>query len=226
MRVLGRIKRLLRGDPNLKPRLCYAQDGEDLILDRLLDGQEAGFYVDVGAHHPLRISNTYLFYLRGWRGINIDAEPGSMRPFRRYRSRDINVECGVAAQPGRLPYYRFDEPALNTFDQAEARLKDRPPYRLIEQVDVAVRRLDDLLTEYLPVGQGIDFLTIDVEGKDREVLESNDWSLFRPRYVLAETLRTDMLQLAACPVVQFLAEQGYKPVAKAYNTTFFTGVDS
>lgn len=226
MQVLGRIKRLLRGDPNLKPRLCYAQDGEDLILDRLLDGQQAGFYVDVGAHHPLRFSNTYLFYLRGWRGINIDAEPGSMRPFRRYRSRDINVECGVAAQPGRLPYYRFDEPALNTFDQAEASLKDRPPYRLMEQVDLAVRRLDDLLTEYLPIGQGIDFLTIDVEGKDREVLESNNWSRFRPRFVLAETLRSDMLNLSSCPVVQFLADQGYKPVAKAYNTSFFARVDS
>lgn len=226
MRVLGRIKRLLRGDPNLKPRLCYAQDGEDLILDRLLDGQPAGFYVDVGAHHPLRFSNTYLFYLRGWRGINIDAEPGSMRPFRRYRSRDINVECGVAAQPGKLPYYRFNEPALNTFDQAEARLKDRPPYRFVERVDVAVRRLDDLLTEYLPVGQGIDFLTIDVEGKDREVLESNDWSRFRPRFVLAETLRTDMLNLSSCPVVQFLSDRGYKPVAKAYNTSFFARVDS
>ena len=149
-----------------------------------------------------------------------------MRPFRRYRSRDINVECGVAAQPGRLPYYRFDEPALNTFDQAEARLKGRPPYRLIEQVDVAVRRLDDLLTEYLPVGQGIDFLTIDVEGKDREVLESNDWSRFRPRFVLAETLRTDMLNLSSCPVVQFLSDRGYKPVAKAYNTSFFARVDS
>ncbi len=226
MRVLGRIKRLLRGDPKLKPRLCYAQDGEDLILDRLLEGQHSGFYVDVGAHHPLRFSNTYLFYLRGWRGINIDAEPGSMRPFCKYRHRDINVECGVAAQPGKLPYFRFNEPALNTFDQAEAGLKDRPPYRLVEQVDVAVRRLDDLLAEHLPPGQAIDFLTIDVEGKDREVLESNDWVRFRPRFILAETLRTDMLHISSCPVVQFLSEQGYTPVAKAYNTTFFSSGDS
>jgi len=226
MTVLGKVRRLLLGDPNMKPRVCYAQDGEDLILDRLLEGQQVGFFVDVGAHHPLRFSNTYLFYQRGWRGMNIDAEPGSMRPFRKHRDRDINVECGVAARPGKLPYYRFNEPALNTFDEAEANLKNRPPYRLLERVDVVVRRLDDLLAEYLPAGQVIDFLTIDVEGKDREVLESNDWGRFRPRFILAETLRTDMLNLANCPVVQLLTAKGYKPVAKAYNTTFFASVDS
>lgn len=226
MTVLGKVRRLLLGDPNMKPRVCYAQDGEDLILDRLLDGQQTGFYVDVGAHHPLRFSNTYLFYRRGWCGLNIDAEPGSMRLFQKYRGRDINVECGVAARLGKLPYYRFNEPALNTFDEAEANLKNRSPYRLVERVDVAVRRLDDLLEEYLPAGQVIDFLTIDVEGKDREVLESNDWEKFRPRFILAETLRTDMLNLANCPVVQLLAGKGYRPVAKAYNTTFFASVDS
>jgi FkbM family methyltransferase len=226
MTALGKVKRLLLGDPNMKPRVCYAQDGEDLILDRLLDGQQMGFYVDVGAHHPLRFSNTYLFYRRGWRGINIDAEPGSMRAFRKRRDRDINVECGVAVRSGKLPYYRFNEPALNTFDEVEASLKNQPPYRLVERAEVAVRRLDDLLTEYLPHGQVIDFLTIDVEGKDLEVLESNDWDVFRPRFILAETLRMDMLNLANCPVVQFLTGKGYKTVAKAYNTTFFVSVDS
>ena len=58
--------------------LCYSQEGEDMILGKIFSGQKHGFYVDVGAHHPLRFSNTYLFYLKGWRGINIDAMPGSM----------------------------------------------------------------------------------------------------------------------------------------------------
>lgn len=225
MKFLRSVKRFLLGDPNLKPRLCYAQDGEDLILDRLLNGQKDGFYVDVGAHHPMRFSNTYLFYLRGWKGINVDAEPGSMKAFRKYRPRDVNLECGVADCAGTLPYYRFNEPALNTFDLTEARLKDRPPYRLIEQVDVKVRRLDDLLTEYLPRGQSIDVLSIDVEGKDEEVLRSNDWSKFRPRFILAETLRTDMRNVGECPVVRFLSSVGYAPVGKAYNTIFFESLN-
>lgn len=225
MTVLGLLKSLLRLDPNLKPRLCYSQNGEDLILDRLLEGQHEGFYVDVGAHHPLRFSNTYMFYLRGWQGINVDAEPGSMRAFRKYRIRDINVECGVAANRGKLTYYRFNESALNTFDLNEALLKDRPPYKLVEQLDLTVRRLDDLLAEYLPHGQKIDFLTIDVEGKDFEVLNSNDWMRFRPRFIITETLRTDILSLKDCPVVQLLLSKGYRPIAKSYDTTFFVVCD-
>lgn len=215
------LNRLLMRDPYMQPNFCYGQDGEDLILDRLLERQAQGFYVDVGAHHPVRFSNTYLFYKRGWRGINIDAMPSSMKKFDRVRPRDINIECGVAGSAGRLKYHRFNEPALNTFDADEAERKNKPPYQLIDTVEVAVERLDALLTRHLPAGQQIDFLSVDVEGKDEEVLRSNDWSRYRPRFILAETLRTDMLHLRGCPVVQFLCSVGYTPVGKAYNTSFF-----
>lgn len=221
MTLQSLINRLLMRDPDMQPNLCYGQDGEDLILNRLLDGQAQGFYVDVGAHHPVRFSNTYLFYKRGWRGINIDAMPGSMRKFDKVRPRDINIECGVAGSAGRLMYHRFNELALNTFDATEAAYKNKPPYQLIDTVEVTVERLDTLLSRHLPAEQQIDFLSVDVEGKDEEVLRSNDWNRYRPRFVLAETLRTNMLGLGECPIVQFLRSMGYTPVGKAYNTSFF-----
>jgi len=221
MTLQSLFNRLLMRDPEMQPNYCYGQDGEDLILNRLLNGQSYGFYVDIGAHHPLRFSNTYLFYKRGWNGINIDAMPGSMRKFDKVRPRDTNVECGVAINAGKLMYYCFDEPALNTFDAEEAARKNAPPYQLIDQVEVLVERLDVLLSRHLLPGQQIDFLSVDVEGKDEEVLRSNDWNRYRPRFILAETLRTDMLRLADCPVVQFLRSVGYTPVSKAYNTSFF-----
>jgi FkbM family methyltransferase len=221
MRLQSLINRVLMRDPDMQPNRCYGQDGEDLILNRLLDGQALGFYVDVGAHHPVRFSNTYLFYQRGWCGINIDAMPGSMKKFNKVRPRDINIESGVAGSAGKLMYHRFNEPALNTFDAAEAEHKNKPPYQMIETVEVAVERLDALLARYLPAGQQIDFLSVDVEGKDEEVLRSNDWTRYRPRFILAETLRTDMLSLGECPVVQFLRCVSYKPIGKAYNTSFF-----
>lgn len=221
MGAVSWIRRILGRDPNYLPREAYAQDGEDVILERLLDGQANGFYVDVGAHHPMRFSNTYLFYKKGWRGINVDAQPGSMAPFRRHRQRDTNLEFGVGTSPGSFPYFRFDEPALNTFDPDEAKRKDVPPYHLLEVVDVAVRRLDNILSEHLPAGEEITFLTVDVEGRDLDVLQSNDWTRFRPKLVLAETLRADLKTLADGPVVAFLASVGYTPVSKAHNTTFF-----
>lgn len=221
MTLQSLFNRLMMRDPHMQPNRCFGQDGEDLILNRLLDDQPRGFYVDVGAHHPLRFSNTYLFYLRGWRGINIDAMPGSMKKFNKVRPRDINIECGVAGSAGRLRYHRFNEPALNTFDAEEAKLKNNPPYQLVDTVEVSVERLDALLARHLPTGQQIDFLSVDVEGKDEEVLRSNDWTRYRPRFILAETLRTDMLNLDKCPVVQLLCDVGYRPVSKAYNTSFF-----
>jgi FkbM family methyltransferase len=226
MKLKSILRRLLHQDPDMQPNLCYGQDGEDLILDRLLERQVLGFYVDVGAHHPMRFSNTYLFYRKGWHGINIDAQPGGMRLFQRYRPRDTNIESGVGLEPGYLPYFQFNEPALNTFDPNEAALKDRPPYHLVQTVQVQVERLDALLEKHLPSGQVIDFLSVDVEGRDLDVLRSNNWERFRPRYILAETLRADILHLMECPVVQFLASVGYKPVAKAYNTTFFVAGDA
>lgn len=73
----------------------YSQEGEDMILHRIFERQCKGFYVDIGAHHPFRFSNTYLFYKRGWSGINIDAMPGSMNIFNKFRNRDINLEYGI-----------------------------------------------------------------------------------------------------------------------------------
>ena len=221
MGTIGWLKRVLGRDSNYLPREAYSQDGEDLILERLMEDQAGGFYVDVGAHHPVRFSNTYLFYRKGWRGINVDAQPGSMSPFRRMRQRDINLEFGVGTAPGSSPYFRFDEPALNTFDPVEAKHKDVPPYHLIGTVNVQIRRLDDILSEHLPTGEEITFLTVDVEGRDLDVLQSNDWTRFRPRLVLAETLRAEILSVQDNDVSRFLAGVGYVPVAKAYNTTFF-----
>ena len=74
----------------------YSQEGEDMILMRLFENQKMGFYVDVGAHHPKRFSNTYFFYKLGWKGINVDAMPGSMTAFNRIRARDINIEKPVS----------------------------------------------------------------------------------------------------------------------------------
>ena len=83
----------------------YSQEGEDILLSRIFGEQTEGFYVDVGAHHPRRFSNTCFFYKRGWRGINIDALPGSMKVFQKLRPHDINLELAVSEREQVLTYY-------------------------------------------------------------------------------------------------------------------------
>jgi len=220
---LKRVWRELRANYLESYRVeSYAQEGEDVILQRLLENQGQGFYVDVGAHHPKRFSNTYLLYRRGWSGVNIDATPGSMRAFRQHRPRDINLEIAIAATSATLTFYIFDEPALNTFDERLAQERNATtPFRIVAEKRILTRPLRDILSEHLPPNQPIDILSIDVEGFDLDVLRSNDWERFRPRYALVECLDVADPYGATDPVYRWMNELGYRLAAKTVNTAIF-----
>ena len=201
----------------------FGQEGEDLILARLFDRQEKGFYVDVGAHHPFRFSNTYLLYLRGWRGINIDAMPGAMDAFRKWRPEDINIECLVSTDPTPRQFFQYDEPALNTVSEEIVRQRqiDAPQYRVTGSVTLPARPLADILDEHLPPGQAIDVLNVDVEGHDLDVLASNDWDRFRPRIIVAELIAVEFAQMQDTELYRFLAARGYRLQSKLLNSAIF-----
>lgn len=194
------------------------------MLQRLFETKPIGFYVDVGSHHPQRFSNTYRFYLRGWNGINIDPLPGSKARFDALRHRDINIEVGISDHRGELTYYSFQEPALNTFDPKVFNARESP---LLSADQVRVLRLSDVLDQHVKPGQKIDFLTIDVEGLDMQVLRSNDWRYYRPSYVLAEALgMRDIAQVISSELHGYMVSQGYSLFAKCVNTLFFVDLSA
>jgi len=201
---------------------AYSQEGEDMILRNIFEGQKKGFYVDVGAHHPKRFSNTYLFYKMGWSGINIDAMPGSMKAFDKIRSRDINLEVAVSDKKETLTYYVFDEPALNGFSEeiSEERIK-RGNHRVVDEVRLETSTLEEILDNYLPQGLEIDFLSVDVEGFDLRVLRSNNWQKYRPRFVLVESLEFELEKMDEDNVYRYLKGEGYSLYAKAVTTLVF-----
>ncbi len=205
----------------------WSQDGEDIILSRFFDEKKSGFYVDVGAHHPFRFSNTYKFYCMGWKGINLDAMPGSMKEFNKHRSRDINLEIPVSLESKILEYYIFNEPALNGFDAslAQQRNEAQNKYKIIKKIPLKTQRLSDILDECLPPGQEIDFLSIDVEGLDFEVIKSNNWDKYRPKMVLVEILFSTLSNLERDALAVFLIDMGYQLYAKSVNTVFFKNAD-
>ena len=202
-------------------RISYAQHGEDILLESLLHGKKGpGFYVDIGAHHPHRFSNTLLFYKKGWRGINIDAMPGSMKPFRMFRRRDINLEVGVGLQSGPLKFYAFEEPAYNTFSPHlvnDAEFLKRVPLKAVHEVPVFT--LAALLDKHLPENTVIDFLSIDAEGFDLDVLKSNNWQRYRPVYILVEEGMKFIKE--GSDVGRYLAEQQYEIVARSSITSLY-----
>ena len=202
----------------------YGHEGEDMILRRLFIKRERGFYVDVGAHHPRRFSNTYYFYRQGWCGINIDATPGSMRAFEKWRPRDINLEIAVANTTKELTFFTFDEPALNSFDESLSRARDKEQprvVRIIQEQKIKTQTLKEVLAQHLPAGQPIDILSVDVEGLDYDVLLSNDWSKYRPECVLVECFGVLWEDLAADAACKLLQSYGYQMIAKTLNTVFF-----
>ncbi len=204
--------------------ISYSQEGEDLILKRFFGEKADGFYIDIGAHHPYRFSNTYLFYKKGWNGINIDPLPGAKEKFQQERPRDINLEIGVSSQEQELVYYMFNEPALNTFSKLEAQKKDGLGiYRIIDKKSIKTIPLRQIFQIHLPSEIIIDFMTIDVEGLDLEVLQSSDWNLYRPRIVLVEDLKKQSLEsfIKDSELYKFLCSQNYSFTAKSYNTLFF-----
>jgi FkbM family methyltransferase len=200
-------------------RRSFAQEGEDLILARIFGEQARGIYVDVGAHHPRRFSNTHMLYRRGWRGVNIDATPGSMKLFRRQRPRDVNLEVGVAATSDVRDFYVFNEPALNTFDAERAKSLDRPPYRIEAVRKVACQPLAEILRSH-SIGR-IDLLTIDAEGYDDEVLSTLDWETSRPRVVLTEQFSRDLSTLLESTTATRMQARGYRVIAKTFNSVFY-----
>lgn len=199
----------------------YAQDGEDLLLNRFIGDKEKGFYVDVGACHPKRFSNTYFFYQRGWRGINIDATPGYMDLFKIFRKRDINLEIPISRQSSILDFYLFEEPALNTFSKRSAEDYINSGTKLIKTIRIGTKPLSRVLDSYLPEGQRIDFMSVDAEGLDLEVLESNNWDKYKPAYVLVEELGFQIDKCQDSAIYNFLVNLEYKLVAKTFNTLFF-----
>jgi hypothetical protein len=203
--------------------LSWSQEGEDLILRRIFGSKLDGFYIDVGAHHPRRFSNTYLFYKLGWRGLNIDAMPGSMVPFNKDRPRDINVEIGIGPHECLLDYYVLNEPALNSFSKelSDERHDSNSAYQIKEVIKVNVLPLSEVLDHYLPKGQKIDFMSVDVEGLDFEVLKSNDWTRHRPKFVLAEILGSSLHEIEQTNIGRLMTAAGYAVYAKSMNTVFF-----
>jgi len=205
--------------------LSYSQEGEDIFLSRIFEGKKNGFYVDIGAHHPQRFSNTYLFYLKGWKGINIDPMPESMQEFNNLRSRDVNLEIGISREKQTLTYYIFNEPALNTFSYKEAVLKDginNGQFYIVDKKEIKTYPLAEILEKYVDNFQEIDFFSIDVEGLDLEVLQSNDWTRFRPEYILIEELRTSIdIIIEESEIYSYLKLFNYSLMHRTYNTSIY-----
>lgn len=222
--ICRKLKNIFTTNKTTHYQKTYSQEGEDLILDRIFKGKNYGFYVDIGAHHPIRFSNTYKLYNSGWRGINVDATPGTMVLFNKIRPRDINVEIGISTANCKLDLLVFNAPkgltsATNTFKKERSKLIPNEAYKVIT-VDCIT--LTELLEQKLPESTTqIDLLTIDIEGLDLEVLKSNNWDKYKPKVIIFEIHRNSNYKLELDHIKQYLSPFGYSLYSMLYNSHIF-----
>lgn len=163
--------------------VSYAENAEDVLLRRAFPG-EHGYYVDIGAYHPTENSVTKHFYDKGWAGINIEPQRHFCQLLAAERPRDVNLEVAVGTQTGHVQLVTYPGlEALGTLSQEVVREHQRLDLTSVA-VQVEVLRLESVLEQY--VEQPIDFLKIDVEGKEADVLESFDLTRWRPRAFVIE----------------------------------------
>lgn len=164
--------------------ISFSQNGEDAVIFALLRNIENGVYFDVGAYHPFLYSNTYALYRKGWKGVVVDPNKMMNILYKIFRNRDTFVNLGVGSKKISQTYFMFSDGAYNTFDEAVSiERKKMKRLSFLGSTTVRISPLSEIIKNNKL--SRVDFLNIDVEGMDMEVLQSHDW-VIRPRVIAIE----------------------------------------
>jgi FkbM family methyltransferase len=197
--------------------ISYAQRDEDMHLLRAFGEQASGFYIDIGAGHPVYDNVSFAFYLRGWRGVTIEPNPWLAQLSEAVRPLDIRIQSLVGEKPGNATYYLVDDfHGLSTTIETHARAAQSEFGKRSRAMTVPVTTLQALCEQNTP--DAIDFLKIDVEGAEREVLLGGDWRRFRLKVVVLEAL---------APVTMAPAWEAWEPLltGSGYRFAFFDSLN-
>ena len=200
------------------PKKEYSLFGEDRFIERYFKNKTKGFYIDVGCYHPLDGNNTQLLYRKGWSGINFDINYYSIKLFDFLRKRDTNIHSGISNKKGRLiMYYRKEINMLNTLDEKIAKMHFRNGYK---KKNIQVNTLNYFISKYSKKIDTIDFINIDVEGAELNVLKSLNFKTYEPKLICVEIhnikkmFDTNYKYLKTNNIYNFLVKKGYKIVWK------------
>lgn len=219
------LKALIKSVTGVNEFISYSQFGEDAYLYAYFKGKTwqkgkpmylpgNGFYVDVGAYSPTECSNTHAFYKHGWKGINIDATPNVMNAFSLIRKRDTNLNIAIGGENKELTFYSWGTPnVFNTADQELAEQRTKIIGKKPDKVKVQCMPLATVLKKFMPTDTNFNFLTVDVEGLDLEVLQSNDWQKYRPELVVAENYSSTLDDLKNSEILKYMTAQNYEVLA-------------
>ena len=210
-----------------KPRLAYSHWGIDLIITKLLNSKNKGIYLDVGCHHPFLNNHSYLLYKSGWEGINIDVDYNSIDMFNFFRKSDVNIQTAVTDHKGEVDlFFYHNRAAKNTISKefgSDAK----------EQKKINSDTLNNIIENSKFKNSKIDFVSIDVEGNEINVLNGFNLKKYKPKLILLEFIlpnkkefyEKDINEITNSEVYKFLIKNEYKLINWNHDDLLFMSLD-
>lgn len=170
--------------------ISYSQRGEDIIIYNYLKYEchlNNYFYIDVGCYDPIKYSNTYYFYKRNGNGICIDPQKKLKRKYKNKRPKDLFIGKAISNKNNET-LYLFKHSIISTTSIEEKQLYERLGYSVKKEINVATENINNILKL---ANRPIDFLNIDCEGKDLEILKTIDFNKYKPKVICIETIEPE-----------------------------------
>jgi hypothetical protein len=188
----------------IKLKRSYSNWGIDMLSDFFFRDKSEGIYIDVGCHHPFLNNNTYPLHKRGWYGINIDLDYSSIDSFNFFRKKDHNIQIAVSDSKGEADLYFFhNRAAKNTLSRSSGRESKK-------KIKVKTDTLNNIISKTKFKDKKIDFLSIDVEGFEINVLKGFDLKKYKPSLVVLEFIDPNIKEFFYQKIENILDSELYK----------------
>ncbi len=219
IKQLGKEALSIFGEKNFyKEYLSFAQAGEDKVVEFLFlsMGKQGISYLEIGTNHPVHFNNTYLFYHKGSRGVCVEPNPTLIPAIKKFRPEDVCLNVGVTGEKSEgLTFYIFDDAdeakGLSTFSKREVdHIESTTSIRVATTQKIAVITINEILNNHFS-SKAPDFISIDVEGLDLEILQSIDFNTCRPIAICVETVNFTMnhKKLKQTDIIDFMRSNNY-----------------
>lgn len=167
-------------------KISYSFGGIDNLIGYIFKDTYKGIYIDVGCHHPVLNNNTYLLYKKGWNGINIDLDEKNIELFNYSRSKDTNIKIAISDSKKEVDlYFYHNKSAINTIDKKTSEYQKA---NVKEIKKISADKLENIINKSPYNNKLIDFLSVDVEGHELEVLKGLNMKKYKPKVIVVEYL--------------------------------------